>query len=139
MKRPRNIVAVRSANMANFRLFAERTTTLLVVATLWLGLPPHAARAQSGDDILQTGRRLLTEERRQLDAQRRINTVVRRIDWLLDDLASNQRIEEAGGEKIASSNKILRSLGSKNVPQTARLLRTARSDLKQALSRPASD
>ena len=140
---PRNIVAVRSANVASPVSFAERTTTsvsfagrtttLLLAVTICLGLLPQVARAQADDDILQTGRRLLAEERRQLNAQRRIKTVVRHIDWLLADLASNQRTVEAGGEKIASVNQILKSLGNTNVPKAAGLLRTARADVDRAL------
>ena len=130
---PRRIVAVRSANVASPVSFAERTTTLLLAVTICLGLLPQVARAQADDDILQTGRRLLAEERRQLNAQRRIKTVVRHIDWLLADLASNQRTAEAGGEKIASVNQILKSLGNTNVPKAAGLLRTARADVDRAL------
>jgi len=130
---PRNKFAVRSANVALSVSFAGRTTTLLLAVTICLGLLPQVARAQADDDILQTGRRLLAEERRQLNAQRRIKTVVRHIDWLLADLASNQRTAEAGGEKIASVNQILKSLGNTNVPKAAGLLRTARADVDRAL------
>ena len=101
----------------------------LIAMTTWWGLMTQDARAQADDDILQTGRRLLNEERRQLNAQRRLNTIVHRIEWLLEDLASNQRTDEEGVEKIASANQILRSLASANVPKVAGLLRTAVSNM----------
>ena len=93
---------------------------------------PVSAWSQSGDDILRTSERLLTEERRQLDVRRRISTVVRRIGWLVEDLESNQLIDEGGGQKITKMNEILKALGTKNVPAAASFLREARADLKLA-------
>ena len=56
--------------------------------TLWacalLFVLPQSGWAQSGDDILRTSERLLTEERRQLDVRRRISVVVRRIGYVAD-------------------------------------------------------
>ncbi|MFP6612101.1 MAG: hypothetical protein VB835_07280, partial [Pirellulales bacterium] len=102
--------------------------TIAVVAVLSAGLRNREVVAE--DDVLRTPQRLLTEERRQLDVRRRANTIVRRINWLLDDLESNGLTADGGGDKLAEVNKVLADVGKKNVPITAALLRKARLNLK---------
>ena len=58
----------------------KRWLTLIPVLTMFA---PVGTRAADQDDILHTGERLHVEERRQLDVARRMNTIVRRIGWLL--------------------------------------------------------
>ncbi|MDH3584878.1 MAG: hypothetical protein OER86_11760, partial [Phycisphaerae bacterium] len=114
--------------LRNQSRFGWGLRTLVLLALVF----PQVARGQSGDDILRTGDRLLTEERRQLDVRRRLNVVVRRIDWLLEDLESNQLSEQGESDQIAGMNKILLALGQTNVPAAASFLREARSDLDVA-------
>ena len=95
-------------------------------------LAPRGARSETKGDILKTPERLLGQERRQLDAGRRLSKVVRRIDWLLEDLKSNGLESEGGGDRYTIAKKQLTSVGNSDVPNAVESLRSARADLAGA-------
>jgi len=105
----------------------------LLAISVFFAVAPQAAMSQPSGDILRTTKRILSEERRQLDAQRRVNALVRRIDWLLEDLESNGFTPEtAGGGKYDKARDRLLAVGNTRVPRAVILLRNARSDLTKA-------
>jgi len=94
---------------------------------------PWPAAAEPTDDLLQTQGRLLTEERRQGNVRRQLSGVVRRIDLLMLDLASNDLYPEGGGENVTRLNLKLAALNTNHVPKAETYLRLARQDTTHAL------
>ena len=111
--------------------FAPRLIWAMCLTLVGLNVP-HAGAQTKDNDILQTTERLLTEERRQVQVRRRITTVVRRVDWLLEDLASNGLGEEGGSDSIAKMNDLLSEVESSRIPVATTLLRKARTEIKTA-------
>ena len=74
----------------------KKLKTICTMTLAGLALLPAEINAQAEDDILHTDERLLTEERRQMQVRRRMSTVMRRMAWLLEDLASNQLTDSTG-------------------------------------------
>jgi hypothetical protein len=93
----------------------------------------RAGVAEQKDDILQTQGRLLTEERRQGNVRRQLSGVVRKIDLLMLDLASNDLYPEGGGENVTRLNLKLAALNTNHVPKAEAYLRLARQDTTNAL------
>ena len=103
-------------------------TSCIIFAIALFTTTPFALNAFAKDDILLTGRRLLSEERRQLEVRRRISNIVFQINDLLDDLESNGLTDAGGGKAIRKMNTLLDRLGKINVPAAATSLRQARSE-----------
>ena len=108
------------------RVFLAALALLFTVAS-WTGA------AEQKDDILQTQGRLLTEERRQGNVRRQLSGVVRKIDLLMLDLASNDLYPEGGGENVTRLNLKLAALNTNHVPKAEAYLRLARQDATNAL------
>jgi len=106
---------------------------LLMLSAAGMTGRASAAEAELKDDILQTSGRLLTEERRQTEVRRRLAAVVRRVDWLLGDLAANQLEQKGKGDVIGKVNVALSAVNESRVPKAVEALMRARSDLKTAL------
>ncbi|MBM4143687.1 MAG: hypothetical protein FJ225_08875 [Lentisphaerae bacterium] len=102
-------------------------------AVLVLAAGRHFAAGQE-EDLLQTRARLLTEERRQGNVRRDLSGVVRKIDLLMLDLASNDLFLEGGGEHVVNLNRTLAALNTNNVTRAEEHLRLARQDATNALS-----
>jgi RecA/RadA recombinase len=102
-------------------------------AVLVLADGRHFAAGQE-EDLLQTRGRLLTEERRQGNVRRNLSGVVRRIDLLMLDLASNDLFLEGGGEHVVNLNRTLAALNTNNVPSAEGHIRLARQDATNVLS-----
>jgi len=109
------------------RAVARLCGTAVLALTSWTGL------AGQPDDVLQTQGRLLTEERRQGNVRRQLSSVVRKIDMLMLDLASNDLYREGGGEHVTGLNLKLAALNTNHVPKVETYLRLARQDTTNAL------
>lgn len=105
----------------------------ILALLLSLAACPWAGAAEQKDDALQTQGRLLTEERRQGNVRRQLSGVVRKIDLLMLDLASNDLYQEGGGEHVTGLNLKLAALNTNHVPKAEAYLRLARQDATNAL------
>jgi len=107
-------------------------TLRLVQSGFLVLLPAVTALAQERSNVLQTVERIRGEERRQVGVRRQLGSAVRRINWLLEDLKSNQLTEEGGGEVIGRTSISLARLGKTRIPAAAGHLQNARININDA-------
>ena len=100
--------------------------SLAIAATGLLALPGLAQEEEDrADSIVGTKQRLGSEVNRQNGVGRRMNSVVRRLSFLLEDLQSNGLAEEGGANTLNETRNSLGGLRTKKVV-------TARDELANA-------
>ena len=92
-------------------------------ALLLAGLPLRAA-----DDVQKTGQRLRKLETLQTGESGKLDKVVGDVARLLEDLASNGLLEQAGGEKVKTFKVVIGAVADTHLPTAAEHLRNARLD-----------
>ena len=105
---------------------------LLVQAGFFVLLPAVISPAQERTNVLRTVERIRSEERRQVGVRRQLGSAVRRIDWLLADLQSNQLTEQGAGEAIGQVSSGLAKVGKTRVPTATGHLQNARTNINDA-------
>jgi len=94
--------------------------SIMWVATLLVG------RTVVGQDESTTIERLRTLETQQTGESRKLSKVAGDVAWLLEELESNDLLEQGGGEKVKALKVAVSDVANDRLPLAARHLRNAR-------------